>query len=110
MRLRFCIGLVAVALIGLPPATAFAGAAPAGDEADEERGVTYRLGSVAINLSFDAGFGAFSATSTGSGSAARASTVTAAHAAAKAAIREPFIVPSRSYRYRPRRRERSLTG
>jgi len=100
MRLRFCIGLVAVALIGLPPATAFAGAAPAGDEADEERGVTYRLGSVAINLSFDAGFGAFSATNT----------AMAAHAAATAAAREPFIVPSRSYRYRPRRRERSLTG
>lgn len=67
MLSRFCIGVVPAAFLGFFSAAAFAGAAPAGDEADEERGISYHLGSGTINFSFDAAVGAFSAANTGFG-------------------------------------------
>ena len=67
MLARFVMGVVAAAFLGPLSTAALAGAAPAGDEADEERGISYRAGAATINFSFDAGFGAFSATNTGFG-------------------------------------------
>ncbi len=67
MLSRLFIAVLPAAFLGLLSTAAFGGAAPAGDEADEERGISYQIGDGTINFSFDAGFGAFSATNTGFG-------------------------------------------
>lgn len=67
MLSRLCIGVIPAALLIVWSTAALAGAAPAGDEADEERGASLQFGRATINFSFDAGFGAFSATNTGFG-------------------------------------------
>ena len=64
-------GILWVLCLALAPAPAIAGAVPAGEESEEDRGLAYKLGDAKIIFMGDAAFGAFSASNTGFGLGSR---------------------------------------